>query len=275
MKHAASKQGFTLLEIVLAITLLALMALMLVRVFSAGTRAVEQGRSQSMLDETARSLLDLIERDISQSLVRTNVPFRVETIESDPFNTLYFVSTGARRSLESIPRDTAPMKYRVSKTADWKLALQLLTPYGSAGTAPSNLEKLSEHSDYYFEAGNTAADFIGVQSRQSLSVSTRTYIEEIGTEAAERAMLTTFRIRVNGSDAWDGNAPDSTPDPGDLPRFADVQIGLVPSSVLRQVQQLAEAGRTEAAEKLIRRSESLYARRIFMPNTGIEGRDFP
>ncbi len=276
MSRPSSKSGFTLLEIMLSITLLALMAVMILQVFSAGSRAVRLGKNQTLLDEAARNLLDVLERDITQALIRTNVPFRVETIESDPFNSLYWVTAGVRRNLQTIPRDFAPMRIQVSKTAEWNQSLVLDRPNWSAGSGASHRSRLSAQSDYYFSPTNTAAaDFTGVERGNSMYTTTRTYTDALDAFSTQYAMLTTFRIIVNGEPAWDGNAGAAgTPDPDNMPAFADLRIGLTPSTIVRRARRLAEAGQTETGRDLIIQNEQLYTRRVFMPNTGTTGLDF-
>lgn len=276
MSRPSSKSGFTLLEIMLSITLLALMAVMILQVFSAGSRAVRLGKNQTLLDEAARNLLDVLERDITQALIRTNVPFRVETIESDPFNSLYWVTAGVRRNLQTIPRDFAPMRIQVSKTAEWNQSLVLDRPNWSAGSGASHRSRLAAQSDYYFSPTNTAAaDFTGVERGNSMYTTTRTYTDALDAFSTQYAMLTTFRIIVNGEPAWDGNAGAAgTPDPDNMPAFADLRIGLTPSTIVRRARRLAEAGQTETGRDLIIQNEQLYTRRVLMPNTGITGLDF-
>jgi prepilin-type N-terminal cleavage/methylation domain-containing protein len=103
-RPAPHKAGFTLLEIIVSISILALMALMISRIFNDSTRAVEQGKGQSLIDGTARLLLDYIEQDVSQALIRTNVAFRVQRSTETTRSILFLRRSGASlKAFRAIP----------------------------------------------------------------------------------------------------------------------------------------------------------------------------
>lgn len=255
MRHA-SRAGFTLLEIVVSITLLALMALLLARVFSESDRAVRQGKDQASLDETARLLLDLIEQDVSQALVRTNVAFRVGTT-TDPNDTLYFISTGMRRQHERIPRDTAPMRiYAKNGGTGWSRSLAVQSPGNASGGSLATLKNLAQYSDYYFKNMDEALpDFGGATGMVEGE-----YTEQLGSTLEDHAVLTLLEFTVNGDPSWPSN-PTGPPDPANMPRFVDVAIGLVSSA------EMNTAIRKNAPQHYLDR-EQVFTRRIFMRNTG-------
>jgi prepilin-type N-terminal cleavage/methylation domain-containing protein len=269
MVGTKNKCGFTLLEIVVSITIMALMALMISYVFSASNRAVDQGKDQSMLDETARLLLDYIEQDISQALIRTNVAFRVETDGSN--NALYFVSTGVRRQLERIRRDTAPMRLQATPVSDWNLQLSIDSP--DSGASAATIDDLVRHSDYYYTPSSpAAADFQPVHLQQEeMDHAPVDYTKELQNSISDHAMLTSLTIVVNGNPDWGTGNTDGPPNPADMPRFVDIAIGLTPSAMIKRATSLANDQR---ALELVAKGERVYTRRIFMRNTGTGALNF-
>ncbi len=271
MRTGERKQGFTLLEIVVSITILALMALMIARIFSESERAVQEGDAGITLDETARVALDYIERDLAQALIRTNVAFRVHELNEDLDNSLYFITTGARRHLEGIRRDTAPISLIPLVNRRWNKQLIIEAPYGSSGSENSNVKKMIRHSDYYFSAADqTAADFqtIHLPSRPNMSTSTTETTDETNENLAEHGMPTSLRVVVNGDPDWNDGGVDGQFDPERAPRFVDVTIGLAPASVVARATRLYGEGNPTSGIKLITRHERLYSRRVYLINQG-------
>lgn len=266
-----SKCGFTLLELLVSITILALMALMLSRIFSESTRAVARGKDQAMLDETARLLLDYFEQDVGQALIRTNVAFRAYEIDDN--DALYFVSTAVRRQLETIPRDTAPMRWQAIRSADWNWQVAIESPHGSA----SDPEKLKIQSDYYAtNQTQQAEDFIPIHGGIRMSTATDKYTQSLSQNASgteSHAVLAFMYIAING-DPNSNRKPDALPDPADRPRFVDVSIGLISSVDLEQAMRLRDAGDQPRAETHFENNERIYTRRIFMRNQGADELSF-
>lgn len=254
----SKQQGFTLLELIVSISILALMALLVSRIFTESSRAVNQGRGQSLLDETARLILDSMETDISQALIRTNVPFRVSS--NSVGDALYCISTAVRRGQEDNPRDTAPVQFRSIQTRALEQSLNLRAAFehaaGAADDTDSDRMKLSEQSDIY--------------RTQSISFDNpQNYTERLtDTDGiSDHASLTFMNILING-DRSSNNDPTALPDQTDMPRFVDVVIGLVTADDMRHAMRIYSAGSTEASDYLDRR-ERIYTRRILMPNTGL------
>ncbi|VGO23039.1 PulJ/GspJ family protein [Pontiella sulfatireligans] len=301
MKSAKTKSGFTLLEIVVSISILAVMALMISRIFSESTRAVERGQDQTLLDETARLLLDVIEQDVSQALIRTNVAFRVHPLDGN--DALYFISTGMRRQLSTIPRDTAPMRLQAELSPsqpsdlhkDWNRYIRIQTPAGSAVGAPGGnwIQRLIAHSDYYCEAGEPSADFAAICAGTEMPATSEErfhYTQALRRERVDsnityknagemsHASLSFMDITVNGRiasnyvEAEDGAGP--LPDATDRPHFVDVAIGLISSTDLEQAMRLRSGGEQARGQEHIQNNERIYTRRIFMRNQGAEQLSF-
>ncbi len=265
IRHAKSKAGFTLLEILVSITILVLMALMMSRIFSESTRAVERGKGMALLDETARMVLDYIEQDVSQALVRTNVAFRIQSL-IDPNDSIYFISTGMRRQLETIPRDTAPMRIQTGQasiSSSWNRHMEIQSPDDSA----SNVANLLGHSDYYFTNPNqSASDFFQIHNptlEMAQQNPTPTYTQPLGQELAGHAVLTFMEFTANADVNSNNTNPNGQPDPADMPRFIDVTIGLVSSVDLQMAIRRNSLQHME-------NTEWIYTRRIYMRNQGTD-----
>lgn len=262
-----------------SVTILAMIAVMVSRIFSESSRVVGQGRDESLLDETARLLLEYMEQDVGQALIRTNVAFRVHPIDGN--DALYFVSTGMRRQLETIPRDTAPMRWQLEEAAtkrdavykEWNRVVSVVSPYGSASASPSGIRKLAAHSDYYVPAGQATIDFQPVHLAGGMSTTEKEYTEAIEKPAiANHASITFLDITVNGDFRSNRTNADfgSPPPTNDMPRFVDVAIGLIASRDLEHAMILHRSGDPQRGEKYIDTHERVYTRRIFMRNKGTD-----
>ena len=109
----APKQGFTLLEVMVSVTILAVLTLMLTRVFSETLRAMERGRDRVLLDETARMVLDYFEEDFRQAQVRSDRS--IESLPQAAGNGIAFVSPGGRRLSGNSALDLIPMRGAVRR----------------------------------------------------------------------------------------------------------------------------------------------------------------
>ena len=263
IRHTKSKYGFTLLEVLISITILALMTVMISRLFSGSSRAVEQGQGQALLDETARLVLDYIEQDISQALIRTNVAFRIQS-QVDLNDSIYLISTGIRRQLETIPRDTAPMRIQTAQAPtnpSWNRHIEIQSPDDSA----SNIKNLIEHSDYYFSnPDQTTSDFFLIHNQTSeMALQNPLYTQPLEQELENHAVLTFMKFSANGDSNSNNSNSTGQPNFADMPRFIDVTIGLIFSTDLQIAIRRNSLNHVE-------NNEVIYTRRIFMRNTGTE-----
>ena len=277
MARARNNSGFTLLEIVVSITILALIALMISRIFSTSTQAVERGKNQALLDETARMLLDVIEQDVSQALIRTNIAFRVHQVTGG--DALYFVSTGVRRKTETLLRDTAPMRLKVQQksSTDSGLvpALNRRVIAESALGTEDTIRQLIASSDYYLmNTTRTVDDFSPVHGGKEMGKGESEYTSPLETTSgtANHAMLTFVEFLINGDPA--SNLGSNTPpDKNDMPCFVDVALGLASAIDMQQAMHLYNAQDSSKADEYIENHERIYTRRIFMRNTSIDQLD--
>ena len=262
MQPRGNRAGFTLLEIVLSITILALIALVLSRIFSESSQAVNQGRNRALLDETARLVLDNIEQDIGQALIRTNLPFRV--YNSSGRDELYFISPAVRRRQSTNPRDTAPVRLRTARrvsqsnglAADLNRYIQFKYPTGIRGK--NALRNLLRQSNAY------RADAVATDG----SAAYTEYLES-SDELSAHAALTFLDLVINGN--VDSNrGRQRLPTPADRPRFVDAVLGLVSATDLEQAMRLYRTQGEHTALEFLAARESVYTRRIFMPNAALE-----
>jgi prepilin-type N-terminal cleavage/methylation domain-containing protein len=264
--------GFTLIELIVAVFILTVMALMLTRIFFDSSRAVEQGKDQALMDETARLILDVLENDISQALVRPDVPFRIHAVDGQ--DALYFISTAARRQLEGIPRDTAPIRWQATQESDWNHYLQMVSPDSSSGHNANTRENLIHHSDQYFtEPDQTADDFFGVNTEDEGYTNEREYSQYLESGIGAYAVLSFIQFDPQGAQGPVAETDNGQPDENNLPRYVDITLGLIPSMELERALSFKAVGDTVRAEEYINNRERVYTRRVHLPNRGISELD--
>lgn len=247
-------QGFTLLEIVVSITLLALIAIMITRVFNESSKTIRRGQDDTLLEESARMVLDYLEQDISQALIRTNVTVRVQP---GPFNgTLCFVSPAARKLHAQIGRDTAPMRIQslpaeTGNLPEYNRSLIEEAPDHASGTDPDTLLNLILYSDYY------DSDKQPLSSAADLS--SASYLQALSDELEDHAVLTFIEFKINADPEFNQTEPSAA----GIPRFIDVSLGLISSA---QLQTALFKNDPEQVSK----HERLYSRRIRLINRAPE-----
>lgn len=256
------REGFTLLEIVVSITLLALIALMLSRVFNESSKTIGRGRGGALLDESARMLFEYMEQDISQALIRTNVAFRIHPETRN--GSLSFVSPAARKLHAEIGRDTAPMRIesmaaQTNNLAQFNRSFSEEAPDSSSVDTPATIRNLMAHSDYYFsEDRSSIPDFT-----PSADTYSATYIQSLSDHLEDHAVLTFIEFRINAESDSAAGTPESPPNMNNMPRFIDISIGLISARDLQTAQRKNDPGHVEKHERL-------YARRIMLVNRAPE-----
>lgn len=261
-----NRNGFTLLEIVVSITLLALIALMLARVFNESSKTIGRGQQDSLLDDSARMVLDYLENDISQAIIRTNVAFRVYTSPQNA--TLYCISPAARKLHDGLGRDTAQIRYssapaETGNLTDSNRSLIQEAPDNATGGSPSSRIALMNHSDYSFNGSNLPVEF----GTSPSGIARISYIRSMEDSLKEHAVLTFMDIAVNGNLNWKYSNTDTPPNPIDMPRFVDISIGLISSKEMN-IAQLKNDG------QYVRNHEQVYFRRIHLHNRAPETLSF-
>jgi len=157
MMFSHFKRGFTLLEVMVAVAILALITLMLERVFSTAITAIRRGTDRILLDKTARIILDHFEEDISQALVRTNVAFRTYDFnEANENSTLYFITA----SRGNVYRTFQPIRFRISQDSvpanrndlfqDWNVFFRKDMPSGLGGST-NQVDNVIRICDIYYD----------------------------------------------------------------------------------------------------------------------------
>ena len=118
------KFGFTLIELLVSMTILVVMTLIMIRVISDSSRAVELGYQQAMMDGNARAFLDTVLDDLNQAFAVDRMPMRVSNGAITPYNENHFRShTLLFRALlgpdENCNRTTKLVKYDVDMIDDY------------------------------------------------------------------------------------------------------------------------------------------------------------
>lgn len=285
MKKFRKNQGFTLLEMVISITLLALMALMITRIFSESTRAIKRGKDQIILDESARLILGNIEQDLSQAVIRTNIAFRISSVAG--LDALYFISPGARRNQENISRDTAPMRIRLKRRLktglpsimNHRIVMEFTAANSTDDTSKGNANLIYQ-SDVYYPSSSSEVkrnDFhpvknTAIKPNHEASYYLTDCIENIdGLEQHASVTFMEFLINGNSESNREQNRP---PNQEDLPRFVDVSFGLVSAHEMRQAMRYFHRRSETAANEFLQKREQIYTRRIALKNRGTAGLDF-
>lgn len=249
------REGFTLLEIIVSITLLSLIALLIMRVFNESTKAVERSSDHVSLDETARVMLDMFEHDISQALIRNDVVLAIQ--HTDGNSALNFITPAVRKYNENILRDTSLMRIssrHAANTSVWNRFLEVETVEKSDTDALNETRNLIKHSDYYGQ--RITVENFGTDDKQTYAVQLSQALTE---ESGDHAALTFLDFVINADPKWAYTNLASTKN---RPRFIDVTIGLISSSELRSAVVRDDAGYVE-------KKEQIYTRRIFIRNQGI------
>jgi type II secretory pathway pseudopilin PulG len=276
MSAKKDKTGFTLLELIVTITLLIVMVLMLSNLFSLLTDTINRGRTQARKDETARMLLDVIEQDISQAVIRTNMAFRIHQVAGN--EALYFISTAVRRKRENLPRDTGPMRLRTARTLstgqglvpEFNQRIIIESAIGSGNPDSSELNSLLRLSDIYHSSNNpTANDFISIHHSLRMGKGVFDYTTPLSDlSGTQHSIMPTFLSLTINHDL-DSNFNSNRPaDPMDLPRTIDVTLGLISAKDMAQAMRLYNAQGPTAGNDHLNRKEQIYTRRVFMRNRG-------
>lgn len=257
MPRFPSKSGFTLLELIVSIVILTLIVLMASQIFTSSTSAIERGSDDALLDEAARFVLDNLQTDISQALIRTNVPFRIDSANGER---LYFVSTATRRQNIGNPRDLAPVQIRTMQRLEHtaKLNYRIIFEYlgNTQGNTKDARKNLIEQSRYYNETENLAY----LQENKKYTEP----LEDVR-GLTDQAALTFIKFRINGDSS---SNTEGLPKATDLPRYIDIIIGLTSANEMRQAMRIYETQGNSAALAHLADHERIYTRRIFVPNIG-------
>lgn len=104
-QHRSSKSGFTLIEIMAALGVFALLTLVLAEMFLASNRAFRQGSALSQQSTSGRAALNFLSRDLSQAIFDSERGVCALKLESDKDtgaygkdgDRLYFMSAGEVR----------------------------------------------------------------------------------------------------------------------------------------------------------------------------------
>jgi hypothetical protein len=115
------------------------------------------------------------------------------------------------------------------------------------------------HSDYYFSGASLPLEF----STENSGVYTATYVRSADELLEEHAVLTFLDITVNGDSNWNYRNTSAPPDPGNMPRFVDISVGLISSTDITTAQLKND-------EQYVRDHEQVYFRRIHLHNKAPE-----
>lgn len=95
LRHLAPV-GFTLIELLVSMTILIIMTMIMTKIISDSTRAVDLGYQQAMMDGNARAFLDNILDDLNQAVAAEGLAMQVDADDFKPYDENLFASDRLR-----------------------------------------------------------------------------------------------------------------------------------------------------------------------------------
>jgi len=287
MKTATNENqaGFTLIELMVSFAILAVIALMLTRIFTDVTSAISRAYAHQQMDLKARSTLDHYVAGVGQSLIRTNVPFRVKSGKNQSVSSwLEFITpirTAASGGLAAY-KQFYPARYELgfknSQTNPRGLNIRLATLEfgrsafsqaskdtdgdGTNEVTVSSIQRLYRANNFY---GTTRANLLNKPDVTDLTGESQLvfldYILHGYIDSGLDASLKFAADRNNGGYC----AKDQLPDPEYMPHYLDLVIGLVGKKdhYLSMVRDKYGTDDT-AVEKFVLNRSRFYNRRVYL-----------
>ncbi len=105
-RQRQASRAFTLIELLVSMTILIIMTLIMTRIISDSSRAVDLGYQQAMMDGNARAFLDILLDDLNQAIAADDMEMRVvndslNTYDYYNSDTLLFYSLGGTTTHDS------------------------------------------------------------------------------------------------------------------------------------------------------------------------------
>jgi general secretion pathway protein J len=137
----ASEDGFTLIEILLAVSLIAMMATLVFGSLYATTSAIEAARTQSANEQIVRSTLRVMIDELSVSESRTTFPWTGINgqLDGQPADSVAFLTMGQFRGAESA-NDTELVRIVYTKEGDRLLRYVRRNLYGLTDESVEQVE---------------------------------------------------------------------------------------------------------------------------------------
>lgn len=115
MKHHSQPSGFTLIEILASMAVLVLMVLFLANLFDQVTKSWKKGEKQIYIFDSARGVMDEINRDCQAAIADSILPFAAQNIAPAGYmgnqDRLYFTSAVVPRSTSATKTDIDEVVY--------------------------------------------------------------------------------------------------------------------------------------------------------------------
>lgn len=252
MRHKTNRRAaFTLVELLAAMAVLAIMLLMFANIFASSGKAWSSGTRRTEQNMNGRAVLEYMCKEISQSIVGSNngVVFQLDYDVSGTFSersyftntALHFVSTRGC-SAAANPDEARLIHYYVRKG-----------PNTSSGDdfAPYQLMR-AQNSDHSIitSAYQTTAKPPGWSSQKSgTGWQASVFVDNI----------TQFYVVADGNNA---TFKSYSYTPNRLPDYVDIVIGFLSEDDARKAQLLSGAARLNYVTK----AEKRFTRRIYMQN---------
>lgn len=252
-------QAFTLIELLAAMAVFAVLLLICANVFSSTSQAWHSGATRAEQNANVRAVLDRISVELWQATISTALVFYAGT-HSPPF----------------------PADFQVSTYGEPAFALHFATMLGYAA-GPGNPHEMTSIA---YCIGKTAPDsptnsytlywlgwkpnVVNTRAAYRNNLGGQTSLQVIDGLYKNNAMfpsrllvnVSTFKILVNGRQAdFFSEQGDAETPPNTLPRFVDIYIGVLSAENVHQANLMSGPAR----DRFVQNNEKRYVRRVYLP----------
>ena len=237
-------RGFTLIEVLVSVTILTVLVLLLSTAFNHAIRMVHSAENNAEQLASSRAALDFMARDLSASLISDLTPFSitessVQTIYGRPAPKLSFFSK-MPFSTASTRREVYPVKYYLAETYDGTNQLQNSFTLYRVWVGQGEMDEVRD------SLGSTNWIAQGEQSGDGF--------DDLGVALAKH--VTRFDVVA----CCDGTTQADFVAATNRLHFIDLSVGVIASETAQQAELL------DGAELLyfIEQHEQIFARRIWI-----------
>ncbi len=249
-----SRSGFTLIEVLAALTVLSVMVMLLGRLFNDSSKAWSTGTARADIDNAARSTFDFLSQEIGQAVVDDLIPLVVTSnattndlgLQSDAIRLVALCNKAERRQTTSTTyRDSQALLYFVSEVSTNQ----------TAGLWRRTSEK--------FDIGGILAKAYAKNTSwlTDLSMTTATFDANVIAPEVIRlkVSVTTTNVTATAQQTFTNGYDSET---HGLPLWMDLYLELMSAQDVTRAALLTGAARSEYIRQKARR----YSGRIFFQN---------
>ncbi len=265
-----SGTGFTLIEVLVAMSIVVLIVIMLSRVFTETTNIWNLGGKRIYAATEGRVVMDFLVRELTQAIADENVSFKLNSDDDTIYGvTTYeagsdevcFVAT-VRSGSDHYKRtanqfcyfvspmldennDEIPYRYRLVRTR--RTTSMFLTPDGRARSAYNDPQWWRDMEPDYAASGDPALRTIETVAENVAAFEVWAYSEQ------QRDYVFSY----DSTSATEGNL---------LPLWADIYLEVLDEKDAQQAAIMWEAGNIERAKEFVENNVRRFTARVFFPN---------